>query len=931
VAGSLVAAGGLQLLIIVSGVLVARGLGPEDRGYLALLVVVSGVCSLAGSIGLPSAVTYYIARDPSHAREVASSLLMPGVVQVGATFALQTAVLVVLVMNEPERVKIAAMISLLLAPGILALSYGLAILQGQQRFTAFNVLRVLPTIAYVAAVLIIFVLDAADLVRLMTIWATTNFVGGFLALAVAVRGLPTARLAGSPPPRPQVLKFGLKSVFGSLSPVDTLRLDQAVVGLFLNPVALGFYVVAQAFTNLPRLVAASVGVVAYPQVASQPDPRAARRAMWRYFLLGTALSALVVGVLQMATGDLVRLFFGSDFTEATPIARILLVAALFIAARRVLTDATNGMGYPGLGAVSEVASWVALLPTLAILLPRFGVEGVALALTISWGASLLLLLVLVALAGTRLPAALRARWDLRTRFRTRPGLVTRHQLVAFTIAVAASALAGIAVATFPARTALVGVLALSAALFFAFGRTALGHTYSASVRLARAHSSPGDGEEPSSQRHDAEFSPPRLLYYLGLVLLSLLTLRAGGQVTLSDVLFLFSFLLACAELVIVRRQVPIRLPFLLLLGIAIFSVGGLLSTFQSYHYVSSTAVIVRLIFLTIFWFWLGTIVLNRREHVMKATNLWVASAAVGGAAAVVQLLVGDVFLGGTAAGGRMTGFTTHPNDLGGLTCIAFVPALMLAARHSIPAPRRLLSYAVLLLVVAGLILSGSIGALIAAAAATLVWFAFQRSSVHSILVFTTLGLCVVAVMTVQVMRGAPTPLERYDMVTSGTSNGAASVGSVEERLVVYRSAADAIEENPFVGVGLDLRSATKPFGQENYHYDVHNLVIGLWYKAGLFGLAGMLIAFLAVFRTGWTAILRSKSEPERRLAVALVSSAVAFFMFAMSAPVLFSRYGWISAALLLALRAVQQRGARAAPVTWNERDVREAALAPMRP
>jgi O-antigen/teichoic acid export membrane protein len=931
VAGSLVASGGLQLLIIVSGVLVARGLGPEDRGYLALIVVVSGVCSLAGSVGLPSAVTYYIARDPSHAREVASSLLMPGVVQVGATFAVQTAVLVVLVMNEPERVKFAAMISLLLGPGILALSYGLAILQGQQRFRAFNVLRVLPTIAYVAAVFILFVLHAADLVRLMTIWAGTNFVGGFLALAVAVRGLPTAPLAGSPPSRPQVLRFGLKSVFGSLSPVDTLRLDQAVVGLFLSPVALGLYVVAQAFANLPRLVAASVGVVAFPQVASQSDPRAARRAMWRYFLVGAAFSALVVGVLEIAIGDLVRLFFGSDFTEATPIARILLVAALFIAARRVLTDAINGMGYPGLGTVSEVASWVLLLPTLAILVPRFGVEGVALALAISWGASLLLLLALVGLTGTRLPEALRARWDLRTRFRTRPGLVTGHQLVGFTVAVAASILAGIAVAVFPARTALVGVLALSAALFFAFGRAALGRTYSASVRLARAHSSPRDVEEPPSDGGDAEFRLPRLLYYLGLVLLGLLTLRAGGQVTLSDVLFLFSFLLACAELVIVRRQVPIRLPFLLLLGIAIFSVGGLISTFQSYHYVSSTAVIVRLIFLTVFWFWLGTVVLSRRGHVMKATNLWVASAAIGGSAAVVQLLVGDVFLGGTAAGGRMTGFTTHPNDLGGLTCIAFVPALMLAARQNIPAPRRLLSYAVLLLVAAGLILSGSIGALLAAAAAIFVWFAFQRSSVHSILVFTTLGLCVIAVMTVQVMRGAPTPLERFDMVTSDRTSGGPRVGSVEERLIVYRSAANAIEDSPFIGVGLDLRSVTKPFGEENYAYDVHNLVIGLWYKAGLFGLVGMLIAFLAVFRTGWVAILRSKSEPERRLAVALVSSAVAFFIFAMSAPVLFSRYGWISAALLLALRAVQQRATQAAPVTWYERDLRETALAPARP
>jgi O-antigen ligase len=369
---------------------------------------------------------------------------------------------------------------------------------------------------------------------------------------------------------------------------------------------------------------------------------------------------------------------------------------------------------------------------------------------------------------------------------------------------------------------------------------------------------------------------------------------------------------------------------LLLLGMAIFSFGGLVSTFQSYEYVRSTGVIVRLIFLTVFWFWLGTVVLNRREHVLKATNLWVASAAISGSAAVVQLLIGNVIPGATALGGRMTGFTTHPNDLGGLTCIAFVPALMLAARQSMPAPRRLFSYVVLLLVAAGLILSGSVGAVLAAAAATFVWFAFQRTSVQTILVFATIGLSVIAVTTVQGMRGAPTPLERFDIVTSGTSEGGA-VGSVQERIVVYRSAANAIEENPFVGVGLDLTSVTKPFGEENYKYDVHNLIIGLWYKTGLFGLAGMLIAFVAVFRTGWMTILRSLSESERRLAVALVSSAVAFIAYAMTAPVLFSRYGWISAALLFALQGVQQRSSYAASVSAYEGGVRESVLTPARP
>ena len=132
------------------------------------------------------------------------------------------------------------------------------------------------------------------------------------------------------------------------------------------------------------------------------------------------------------------------------------------------------------------------------------------------------------------------------------------------------------------------------------------------------------------------------------------------------------------------------------------------------------------------------------------------------------------------------------------------------------------------------------------------------------------------------------------------------LGSVDQRFGTYRVAIARIKEDPFVGVGLDLTSVTRPFGVESYEYDVHNLVIGLWYKTGLVGLVGMLIALLAIARSGWTAILESISTNERRVAVALGSSVVAFVIFAMTAPILFTRLGWIAAALVLALRGIQQ-------------------------
>jgi O-antigen/teichoic acid export membrane protein/O-antigen ligase len=859
-------------------------------------------------LGLPSAVTYYIARDPAHARRIVSSLAWFGVLQLGAVLVLQAAALAVLVASDPPHVRVAAAISLLLPPGILALSFGVAILQGQRRFTAFNVFRIMPSTAYVVGVVIVYALNATSLVLFMALWAAVNLIGGFFALAFAVRGLPKDAEEEPGPPREQMVKFGLKALLGSLSPVDVVRLDQAVVGLFLTPVALGYYVVGQAFSVLPRVVAASVGMVAYPQVAAERDRHSARRGMWRFFFLGLTLAGLLVVALELIAGELISLLFGDDFTEATTIAQILLLASLFMAGRRVLTDGVNGLGYPGYGTIAEVTSWILLLPSLAILLPWFGAEGVALALAASWGASLLLLVALALVAGRPVGARRAKVAEASRRLAAFPRRLQAGNVLVVAAAALLSVLGGLAAVFFP-TLAVVMLVALAALLLFAFARRALSeHPRPLQPpRVVDHRYSPLQADQVFDNAAEDGFDVPRRLYYGGVLLLGLVTLRVFGQVTFSDLLFLASFLFACAELVILRRRVPVKLPFLLLMGVALFSLGGLLSTFESYEALKSIAVIARLVFLAVFWLWLGTIVLRRPEHITRAIACWVMSAALCGAGAIVQLVIGDVIPNAGIDGGRATGFTGHPNDLGALTAIAFVPALMLASRPRISAASRALFYSLLLLVAAGLILSVSIGALIAAACAVFVWLVFQRPSVHSVLALATLAACLVALLTLQSMRGAPDPLERFETATSTSSQeGVVQVGSVHQRIGTYQIAIERIKEDPFVGVGLDLYSVTRPFGVEAYEYDVHNLVIGLWYKTGLFGLVGMLLALLAIARSGWTAISESISRSERTVAVALGSSVVAFVVFAMTAPILFTRLGWISAALVLALRAVQQ-------------------------
>jgi O-antigen/teichoic acid export membrane protein len=385
---------------MVSGVLVARSLGPEDRGYLALVVLVPTILTAVANLGLPLATTYYVARDRSRAAPIARSVLRDAVGQAVVIIAAQLVILWIVFADEPERVKVAGLISLAALPGILAQQYGLALLQGLQRFAAFNTLRTTPAAMYALGVLMVFVLGIDHLVEIASVWVAAQASVGVVTLGFALRRLPADAPQSSAVSRAQLMKFGLKSFIGYVSPVETFRLDQAVIALFLTPAALGLYVVSLTLTNLPRFVAQSIGMVAYPEVASISDPQAARRRMWRYVVVGALITALVIAPLEVMAGLLVRFFFGDEFGGAESITRILLLGTFFVGLRRVLADGARGAGYPGLGTIAEVASWMSFLPALALLLPLGG-RGVALALSFAWGVSLLVLAVAVVSADRR--------------------------------------------------------------------------------------------------------------------------------------------------------------------------------------------------------------------------------------------------------------------------------------------------------------------------------------------------------------------------------------------------------------------------------------------------------------------------------------------------------------------------------------------------
>jgi len=404
-AQSIITGLGGQIVLLVSGPLVARILGVEGRGYLAALYVWPGMLAALGTLGIPVACSYFLNNEPGQTGRILGAVYRMAIGQAIILTAISGAFLFWWGRGKPEEVQFAIYPTLLIIPAGLAQEYALAVLQGKQRFGAFNALRILPALLYAICVVFLFMIRENRLFIVVLLWMSTFLLAGVTTTIVALR---QTRIDWNIQPdlRQRIRKFGLHGHLGAIAPVDSLRLDQLAASIFLAPAALGIYVVGYAFTNLPKFISQSAGMVAYPAIAQRQGFAEKERLVWRYFWGVTLANCAISAILIVAMPFLVTLFFGKEFLSSVLIAQILLVGTTFAASRRILVEGLRGHGYPQVSSLAEVSMYPWLLTGGAFLMWTYGIKGLAIGVSIGYVLSLAVALVIWKRKGASMSVAI---------------------------------------------------------------------------------------------------------------------------------------------------------------------------------------------------------------------------------------------------------------------------------------------------------------------------------------------------------------------------------------------------------------------------------------------------------------------------------------------------------------------------------------------
>ncbi|MCA1587115.1 MAG: polysaccharide biosynthesis C-terminal domain-containing protein [Chloroflexi bacterium] len=364
----------------LAGVIATRALGPTERGLLAAAVVWAGVIGSLVSAGVPQAVTYFVARshEPNQRATYATTGL--GLAAVGGALLSTLGVLVVWAFVAEDVARPLAILFAAALPVVASGAAGGALL-GIGAYAPWNVVRLAHPVVNLAATVAVVTTDRATATTIAAVYAGAAVV----QLALALLGLrrhglyrrPTRAAAGG------LMSYGWRQLLAGLAWLVSYKLDQLVLSFVVAPSALGLYAVAASVGDIIVPVSASAGYVVLARVAA-----ARGRNVGATLLPALAFCLAVAGTLAggaiIAADDVIALLFGADFAEAVTPMRILLVGAVALAVSTVVGDTLRGLGRPLDPARAEVLGVITTIALLAALVPSRGIEGAAIASTISY-------------------------------------------------------------------------------------------------------------------------------------------------------------------------------------------------------------------------------------------------------------------------------------------------------------------------------------------------------------------------------------------------------------------------------------------------------------------------------------------------------------------------------------------------------------------
>jgi len=329
-------------------------------------------------VGMAEAIVYHLAKKPiSPGKYLATAMIISLVVAV-PIFIAGYFLMPLFLAAQPQNIVEAARKYLLII-----FFFPLAIiptqsLRGQNKISAWNILRLTSTIVWVVALISAFVMN-----KKTSTWITAEYLLLYMIFAVIILVVTVKMSTDFFPPSvrigKQMLKYGVWSSAGYIPQQLNLRLDQMLLASILPASMLGLYVVAVSWSAAIAPVVSAIGSILFPYIANSSSTIEQKTKLALGCRLGFTISISMSILLMGATPIAIPLLFGNDYRTAIPVAFILVIAGGVAGFNGIAEECARGLGYPKIALIGEICGLVVTVISLLFLIRPLGIIGAGIA------------------------------------------------------------------------------------------------------------------------------------------------------------------------------------------------------------------------------------------------------------------------------------------------------------------------------------------------------------------------------------------------------------------------------------------------------------------------------------------------------------------------------------------------------------------------
>lgn len=369
---------GTLVLNVGTGILTARTLKPAGRGELAAMILWPIFLSGAFTLGLPSSLLYTLRQKRRPQKVLIATALLLALGLSVITCVLGIVLLPHWLTHYPPTVVRAAQWFMLSTPATIIALVGRSVWEANGRFGTSSAILIAPP-AFIVVVLLV-LLGTHHMTP--TTAATTYVLSGIpplIWILISLRKDLTTKLGEIGGATKDLMSYGLRSYGIDLCGSLSQYVDQALVLGMLAPSDMGTYTVALSLSRMVNVVFTATASVVFPKAIDCTPLRATQIAL-RALVGSLALAVPAAVVLILASGFSLRLLYGSEYTVASSLFKLLLLEALLSGSISVMSQPFMALGKPGTVTLLQITGLATAAPLIWFLVPRMGSKGACIAL-----------------------------------------------------------------------------------------------------------------------------------------------------------------------------------------------------------------------------------------------------------------------------------------------------------------------------------------------------------------------------------------------------------------------------------------------------------------------------------------------------------------------------------------------------------------------